>query len=230
MENTKILETIKKLLALAGNNPNEEEANSAIAKARELMLRHNISESQLHRSDLSDYLNKDMQTSTITGSQYIRNILQQFFFVDIIIYAGGGGAWTMVGTKMNIEIAEYMFFHIRDKFNGAWRNYKHTTDNQIYLHSKRDYYFGLYNGLMQKLEDEKNRLKQEEGLVWIKDPNIQKFKEEKWGGKLTRSKNAMTPSSGDGYAKGAGHEAGRNMQLNQGLGSGATKQKMIGGK
>lgn len=226
---SKILETIKKLLALGGNNPSEAEANAAIAKARELMLRHNISESQLHKSDLSDYLNQDMKTNTIPGSQWIRMILHKFFFVTVITYARET-KWTMVGTKANIEIAEYMFFHIRDKFNEAWRRYKRETVNEIHLHSKRDFYFGLYNGLTQKLEEEKNRLQQEEGLVWVGDPNIEKYKEEKWGNKVRPGRGAMTPSSGDGHAKGAGLEAGRNIQLNHGISHGTKKQNLLGGK
>lgn len=39
---TKILEKIEKLLALAGNNPNENEAMDAALKAQELMAKYNI--------------------------------------------------------------------------------------------------------------------------------------------------------------------------------------------
>jgi len=42
-----VVEKIEKLLALALNNPNAEEAASAMAKARELMLRHAIDEASL---------------------------------------------------------------------------------------------------------------------------------------------------------------------------------------
>lgn len=45
-----IIDKIKKLLALAGNNPSESEAQSAIAKAQELMIKHNIEESKLGRA------------------------------------------------------------------------------------------------------------------------------------------------------------------------------------
>lgn len=228
MANEKLIETIKKLLALGGNNPNEAERNAAIAKARELMLRHNISMSNINSSDLKDYLNKDMETNTITGAQYIRIILHRFFFVECIIYAGRT-AWTIVGSKVNVEIAEYMFFHIKDKFNAAWREYK-KTGNEILLHSKRDFYTGLFQGLCEKLESEKQRLQQEEGLVWVGDPNIKRFKQEKWGNSLRDGSGPSTPSSGDHSAKSSGHRAGRNMQLNHGISHGAQKQNLLGGK
>ncbi|MCE5361558.1 MAG: DUF2786 domain-containing protein, partial [Acidithiobacillus sp.] len=42
-----IKDKIAKLLALAGNNPNQAEAISALAKARELMAEHGLSERDL---------------------------------------------------------------------------------------------------------------------------------------------------------------------------------------
>lgn len=42
-----MIDKIRKLLALASNNPNEEEAAAAMAKARSLMLAHGIEESAL---------------------------------------------------------------------------------------------------------------------------------------------------------------------------------------
>lgn len=42
-----MIDKIRKLLALSANNPNEEEAASAMAKARELMLKHGIEEAAL---------------------------------------------------------------------------------------------------------------------------------------------------------------------------------------
>jgi hypothetical protein len=45
--NESVLAKIQKLLALAGNNPNEHEAASAMAKAQELLVQHNLSMAHL---------------------------------------------------------------------------------------------------------------------------------------------------------------------------------------
>lgn len=50
-ENEKVLEKIKKLLALAGNNPSEEEAKAAMLKAQELMLRYHIENPETINND-----------------------------------------------------------------------------------------------------------------------------------------------------------------------------------
>ena len=42
----KMLEKVKKLLALAGNNPSEEEAQAAALKAQELIAQYNLDMSQ----------------------------------------------------------------------------------------------------------------------------------------------------------------------------------------
>ena len=42
MENSKIVETIKKLFELSKNNPSQEEAKSAALKAQEMLAKHNI--------------------------------------------------------------------------------------------------------------------------------------------------------------------------------------------
>jgi hypothetical protein len=44
-----VLERIKKLLKLAGNNPNENEASAAMAKAQELMVQHNLDAGAVER-------------------------------------------------------------------------------------------------------------------------------------------------------------------------------------
>jgi hypothetical protein len=47
MENVKIIETIKKLFALAGNNPNEHEAQAAALKAQRMMAKYHINATQV---------------------------------------------------------------------------------------------------------------------------------------------------------------------------------------
>lgn len=53
MENEKILEKIKKLFELAGNNPSAEEAKSAALKAQELMAEYDISMADVDGIDIS---------------------------------------------------------------------------------------------------------------------------------------------------------------------------------
>lgn len=47
MEKQKVIEKVKKILALAEKNPNENEAVAAALKAQELMAKFNITENDL---------------------------------------------------------------------------------------------------------------------------------------------------------------------------------------
>ena len=59
-----MIDKIRKLLALANNNTNEEEAASAMSKARELMLKHGIED-----KDLIEKSKSGVEYSTITKCQ-----------------------------------------------------------------------------------------------------------------------------------------------------------------
>lgn len=53
MVNEKVIETVKKLFALAKNNPSAEEAKSAALKAQELCVQHGISLTEVENIDIS---------------------------------------------------------------------------------------------------------------------------------------------------------------------------------
>lgn len=52
MNNEKIIQTIKKVLALSSNNPSSEEAQSAALKAQELLAKYHISMAEVESLDL----------------------------------------------------------------------------------------------------------------------------------------------------------------------------------
>lgn len=55
-----ILKKIEKLLALAGNNPNENEAIAAALKAQELMAKHNIELAEVQGADSKKEITKEV--------------------------------------------------------------------------------------------------------------------------------------------------------------------------
>ncbi len=216
--NEQILEKIKKLLALS-TSPNPNEANAAIAKANELMLRHNISIGDIQTREMKDYTEEGIAYDYMIETKYVRRIITGFFFVKAILIPRAK-TWNILGTKENVAIATYMFHHIKHKFVAAWQDYKKAHDLPG-LQGKTDFFVGLYHGLQDKLTAERDRLKKEEGLIWLGDPKLNDFFKQQY----PETKNALSKArvSGDAHAQNAGYQAGRKMQLNQGLGAGATK-------
>jgi hypothetical protein len=64
----KVLIKIQKLLALGGNNPSQEEATSAITRARELMAKYNVSEVQLRGSETTEKISMTPADGLVRGS------------------------------------------------------------------------------------------------------------------------------------------------------------------
>lgn len=117
------IDKIRKLLALAGNNPNEHEAAAAAAKAQDMMREHDLSMSQVD-------IKQDPRTAGINKTQ--RETLAKAgkpggWKVDLYkAVAETSGCWAfvgkqrsgydgwgyMVGRAQDIEIAEYLYQYL----------------------------------------------------------------------------------------------------------------------
>lgn len=111
MTNEKIIEKIKNLLDLAGNNPNENEAMAAALKAQELMAKYNIdssaidtdeSEKELFHATYNDTGKHEMKKWKVTLSNIIaRNFCCRLYFhgTSVVFY----------GYKKDAQIAVEVF-------------------------------------------------------------------------------------------------------------------------
>lgn len=126
--NDQIIERIRKLLALAGNNPNEHEAAAAAAKAQALMQEHDLEMSAV------EGLHMDARTAGVTkvdgvtlhkagkpGGWKVDLFETVAKTSDCWVYVRRShGKWydatgQMVGRKQDLEMAEYVFgFLVRE--------------------------------------------------------------------------------------------------------------------
>lgn len=122
----KVIERIRKLLALAGNNPNEHEAASAAARAQELMLQHDLTMESVSTK-------VDRRTAGIGKSE--KTVLREkgkpggwkvALFACIgqtsgcWVYTTEGGKWYdatgyLIGRAQDVEMAHYLYdFLVRE--------------------------------------------------------------------------------------------------------------------
>lgn len=111
MTNEKIIEKIKNLLDLAGNNPNENEAMAAALKAQELMAKYNIDSSAVNTEEIekeffhatyNDTGKHEMKKWKVTLSNIIaRNFCCRLYFhgTSVVFY----------GYKKDAQIAVEVF-------------------------------------------------------------------------------------------------------------------------
>lgn len=216
-----MMQKIEKLLALSQSSV-PAEANAAIAKANELMFRYNISMSDIKDKTLREYTEESVPYDFMIETKYIRDILVKYFFVQTI-RVGYSLKWNILGTIENVAIAVYMYHHIKHKFAEAWQTFKKEHQKRG-VEGKTDFYLGLWKGLGDKLASERDRLKKEEGLIWVSDPELKNFFDKQHPPATTSTtSHAIGRLSSDGHAQGAGYQAGKNMSLNKGINHGLTK-------
>jgi len=221
-EADRILERIRKLLALAGS-PNQHEAEIAMRKAHELMLRHNI-ESTGARTEVGyevRHLGDPHKRGTRVESS-VAGLLSEFFFVKVIrvpVYlprvGKSGCVYEIAGTHANVEMASHVYAFLLATAERLWNENRHDAR----VRSGRDrlaYQSGVIGGFREKLLFERRDLKQT-GLVWVGDRTLDRF----YHARHPRITTRRTSVSING-AHAAGREAGRTVVLHRPVTQGPT--------
>jgi hypothetical protein len=116
MARDKIIERIRKLLALAGNNPNEAEAALAMEKAQAELALHNLSLSEIDVKERDDIT--QMSGPTTPAHPHLRQLalaVARLYFAEYF-YMRIRGAWktqhVFVGSASNVQVALLMFEYL----------------------------------------------------------------------------------------------------------------------
>ncbi|MDB4961212.1 MAG: hypothetical protein JWP01_1211 [Myxococcales bacterium] len=211
----RVLDRIRKLLALAGS-PNQHEAEIAMRKAHELMLRHNIeaARAQADREFEIRHLGDPHKRRSRVESD-IMILLTESFFVKVIrlpVYlprtGTRGSVFEISGTRPNIEMAAHVYAFLLATADRLWQ--ANRSDKRV--RSGRDrlsYQSGVVRGFREKLGAERVELRGT-GLVWRGDAKLDDF----YRARHPRVTTRRTSIRLDG-AHAAGREAGRSVVLHK---------------
>lgn len=211
----RVLERIRKLLALAGS-PNQHEAEIAMRKAHELMLRHNIeaARAQAERDFEVRHLGDPAKRRSRVETD-IMILLAESFFVKVIrlpVYlpklGTRGSVHEISGTRPNVEMAAHVYAFLLATAERLWR--ENRSDARV--RSGRDrlsYQSGVVRGFREKLGVERTELRGT-GLVWRGDAKLDDFYRARHPRITTRRQSIRL----DG-AHAAGREAGRTVVLHR---------------
>jgi hypothetical protein len=221
-EPDRVLERIRKLLALAGS-PNQHEAEIAMRRAHELMLRHNIETAQA--TARSDYELRHLGDPTRRRTRVeleITGLLAEYFFVTVIrvpVYlprrGTRGHVFELAGTHANVEMASHVYQFLLATADRLWR--AHRQD--VRVRSGRDrlaFQSGVIRGFRDKLAAERAELRGE-GLVWRGDGQLDRY----FHARHPRIRTLRSTLRLNG-AHAAGREAGRKVVLHRPVEHGAT--------
>lgn len=226
----RVLERVRKLLALAGS-PNLHEAEAAMRRAHELMLRHNLEEAaaaearEFEVRHLGDPLRR---TSAVESAILV--LLVECFFVRVIripVYlpreGKRGSVYELSGTRANLELA----LHVHAFLLGTAARLWNENRGDARVRDGRDrlaYQTGVIRGFHDKLRAESRALAGT-GLVWRGDARLDDF----YHRRNPRIENRSYRVRASG-AHAAGQEAGRRVILHRPVtdGPGAERRRLRG--
>lgn len=219
-----ILRRIEHLLALATSD-NQNEAETAMATARRLMLKYNLEEATAGAKSTYSYRHLGKPTGRrMAWQRSLANILSEYFFVDVIIVPvyrpleqKRGSLLEAMGTRQNLEMAAYAHDFLERTAHALWKRHKRECgvltdrDKQSYLH-------GVMSGFSEKL-DRESKENQKEGLVWLGDPELGRYFRARHPHVRSVSGRARVHTE----AFSAGHHAGGRIVLHRGVEAGSTR-------
>jgi len=142
-----ILRKIQKLMSLASSS-NQNEAEQAMLKSQQLLLKHNIDATYLDGEDEEQMVLKRIlkQKRENAKMRAIGKILETFFVSTVFNRAGDFTYLEILGTATNIEIAEYVAGFLETEFEKQW--YSTKLKGAI---AKNSFFLGIAKGYCSKV-------------------------------------------------------------------------------
>jgi len=235
MSRAKIIDKVKKLLALAKGTNYEGETAMAMNRARELLAKYNLSMTDIEEKQAAEENPEERLATSITAGSWqtsIASIVTQYYNCEYFyrIVRGGGRSRrgkriiTIVGMPTEVELAEYTLISIVDQVDKMMRkarkklrkereanglNRQNRADSSFYT---RGYAIGivkyLRDSLKKQVEEEKCR-----ALVLVKNPKVRQYMNS-LNLKLTRPR-PFHPSSAKGFND--GYRDGKKVNVRRGI-------------
>ncbi|MCH9630163.1 MAG: hypothetical protein S4CHLAM37_01570 [Chlamydiia bacterium] len=146
-----IFRKVKKLMALAESS-NEHEAELAMIKSQQLLLKHNIETKCLNEDDdkiiLKRVLRAKRQSSKLRA---IAKILETFF-VSIVFHGGKDNIHLeVIGSRVNVNIADYVANVLDSDLEHLWGKAKEQHLDLKGTRAKNSFFIGIARGYCKKI-------------------------------------------------------------------------------
>ncbi|MCP4683093.1 MAG: DUF2786 domain-containing protein [Desulfobacterales bacterium] len=232
----KIMVRVRKLMSLAKSR-NRHEAEAAMAKAHELIARHNV--------DLLARNGDRSFVSVFVGAPALRHfredyhlsgLLLGFYFVygiwvpAYVVKKGKmGSVLEISGTPKNVRIASYIHEFIKRFIDSQWQNY--NKEKGLNRYRKTDFAVGIIEGFRAKLElkfKEQRKSGNRPGLIKIQDPLLQEHVDYKYPHTAGIRRKALMK---DIHVMKDGMSAGKKLVISKGISyKGEGERLLIGNK
>jgi len=214
MQNNEVIEKIKKLLRMK-NGGTQGEIENALYLAKKLADKHNIDLNSVDEGDQREPITHrqsgDPKSRLQSEVKYSAVIVQQFFNVKSISSGFRKQAIVFIGTRTDIDIAQYVFDFLITHFRHEWKTKRGR------LRSRQSFMYGMYVGICYKLNQANHLLGEKEGLILSnRNSEIEDYKNERFNNLKNES---VVPKNEAKTAMSRGFASGFNTNIRQGLNS-----------
>ena len=163
----KIVERVRKLLALAKNNPNEQEAASAAAKAQELLEAYNLEMSDTHETKVAQRADKKRDGGLYKWQRNIWNGVARLNFCHYIsirgLSAGSVYEHRVIGSHANVLTTELMAQYLQDTVERLAQNWAYQNHyKSVFVKESIAYREGMADRICDKLWERRSKVLEEE--------------------------------------------------------------------
>ncbi len=224
MDNSAIIEKIKKLLALA-NSSNEHEAALAAGHAQRLLSEYNLAMADIDTAHKPDKADSVETTVSKTLPKWVRHLSSGVgtAFDCQAIHHPATGKMTFIGVGADVEIAAYTFTFLLTTIKKLCSTYmqQHQGAHLVPRYRERlrlSYYLGAAAAITARLREQKVSTPVTTGaLVPLKAELIKQAMSEMGAIRTMRSRRSYVHS--DAYTK--GQSDGTQITITQGIGTAA---------
>lgn len=151
-EENGIFRKVQKLMALATSS-NKNEAEQAMIKSQQLLLKHNIESKYIGgENDEKIFLRRIMkQKKENAKMRSIAHILETFFVSIVYCRAGDFTYLEILGNSVNVEIAEYVANVLHFEFDNLWKQAQQCANLKGAI-AKNSFFCGLAKGYCDKIQ------------------------------------------------------------------------------
>ncbi len=228
----RVLDRVQKLMSL-GSSSNAHEAQAALKKAHELLLRHNLDLKDLdgERDLCFRYVGRPVGRIPLER-KLMASLLRSHFFVQTIWigthYAATNKRASVLevsGRPHNVELADYVHAYLARTLDTLWAEHRREQGRMTRVRARRnDFRIGVLMGFEEQL-DSQAEVHRGCGLVWLGDPAVNEY--------YGRRHPDIHLLRGGRYRLGdthdAGREQGRQIRIRPGVGeeSGGKHRRVV---
>lgn len=151
-EENNILRKVQKLMALATSS-NKHEAEQAMIKSQQFLLKHNIDFKNIEdEDDEKIFLKRIMkQKKESAKMRSIAKILETFFVNTVYNRKNGCIYLEVIGNSTNVEIAEYVANTLQHQLDVLWNQAKKHQPDLKGTIAKNSFFIGVAQGYCNKI-------------------------------------------------------------------------------